>query len=88
MKYIKAFALATTTTVVLSSTALAEGEQNYVEVDPAIGPEMHELHVYDNYVMGLPGADSGIVYDGGYDAGGNHITVFDFSNGGGGGGGG
>lgn len=76
----------------LGTAALAQDapeSESYVEIDPApSGVEMHELHVYNNIMLGLPGADSGIVYDGGFDSSGNHINVFDFSNGGGVGGGG
>ena len=48
------------------------------EIDPApSGIEMQEVYVFNNgIVLGLPGADSGIVYDGG-----EGVTVFDFTDG-------
>lgn len=75
----------------MSGTAvLAENNrENYVEVDPApSGIEMQEVFVGNDTILGMPGRDSGIVYDGGFTASGQQRTVFDFSNGVGGGGGG
>lgn len=70
--------------------ALADNNRgNYVEVDPApSGIEMQEVFVGNDSILGMPGRDAGIVYDGGFTAGGQQRTVIDFSNGVGGGGGG
>ena len=67
---------------IMGSTVFAQDSQdNYVEIDPA--PSGVELHVNENGAMGLPGADSGGVYHGGFDYSGKRISTFHFSNGGG-----
>ena len=73
--------------VTIGAAATAENTRGtYVEVDPApSGIEMQEIFVGNDSILGMPGADAGIVYDGGITAGGQQRTVIDFSNGGGGG---